>query len=70
LLDLAPADFFLFRRVKDKLAGIILDHSTLKKEWEGVTRNITADEFATTFRWWNERCQKCIEIGSSYVKKS
>jgi histone-lysine N-methyltransferase SETMAR len=35
--DLAPADL-LFRCVKEELAGVTLDHSTLKKEWEGVTR--------------------------------
>jgi hypothetical protein len=32
---LVPADFFLFRHVKDELAGVTFDHSTLKKEWEG-----------------------------------
>ncbi len=29
-LDLAPADFFLFRRVKEALAGIQLDQESLK----------------------------------------
>jgi histone-lysine N-methyltransferase SETMAR len=67
--DLAPADFFLFRRVKEELAGITLDHSSLKKEWEGVTRSISAEEFATAFRRWYERCQKCIDIGGGYVEK-
>jgi hypothetical protein len=32
LPDLAPADFSLFWRMKDELAGITLDHSILKKE--------------------------------------
>jgi hypothetical protein len=50
--------------MKDKLAGIILDHSTLKKEWEGVMRNITTDKFATAVQWWNECCQKCIETAA------
>jgi histone-lysine N-methyltransferase SETMAR len=68
--DLAPADFFLFRCVKDELAGVTLDHSSLKKEWERVTRGISADQFATAFRRWYERCQKCIDIGGGYVKKS
>jgi hypothetical protein len=48
-VDLAPPDFFLFWHGKDELAGITLDHSTLKKELAEVTRNITAEEFATTF---------------------
>jgi hypothetical protein len=55
LLDLAPADFFLFRRVKDKLAGFTLDHSTLKKEREGVTRSISTEEFSSAFRRLYER---------------
>ncbi len=67
--DLMPADFFLFWRVKYELAGITLDHSSLKKEWERVTRSISADEFATAFQRWYERCQKCIDIGGGYVEK-
>jgi hypothetical protein len=43
----------------------------IKKMWEGVTRAIALDEFATAFwRWGYKRCQKCIEIGSDYIKKS
>jgi histone-lysine N-methyltransferase SETMAR len=63
LPDLAPADFFLFRHVKNELAGVSLDHNTLKKKWEGVTRRIGADEFATAF-------PRCIEIGGGYVEKT
>jgi hypothetical protein len=47
-----------------------LDHSTLKKEWEGEERNITAEKFANAFRWWYQGCQKCIKIGTGYVEKS
>jgi histone-lysine N-methyltransferase SETMAR len=68
--DLAPADFFLFRRVKEELAGQSLDEGTLKTTWERVVRSIGADEFATAFRRWYERCQKCIEIGGGYVEKT
>ncbi len=68
--DLAPADFFLFRRVKKKLTGLTLDQNTIKKTWEGVTRSIAPEEFATAFRRWYEHCQKCIEIGGDYVEQS
>ncbi len=68
--DLAPADFFLFGRVKEKLTGLTLDQNTIKKTWEGVTRSIASDEFATAFRRWYERCQKCVEIGGDYVEKN
>jgi hypothetical protein len=49
-MDLAPADIFLFRRVKEVLAATTLDHERLKNAWEGVTRNITADKCATAFQ--------------------
>jgi hypothetical protein len=45
--DLAPADFFLFWRVKEQLVGLTLDQNTIKKTWEGVTRAIAPEEFAT-----------------------
>jgi histone-lysine N-methyltransferase SETMAR len=68
--DLALADFFLFRRVKEKLTGLTLDQNTIKKTWAGVTRSIAPEEFAIAFRRWYERCEKCVEIGGDYVEKS
>jgi hypothetical protein len=35
LPDLAPADFFLFQRVKEQLKGLTLDQNKIKKMWEG-----------------------------------
>ncbi len=70
LPDLAPADFFLFRKVKEALAGITLDQESLKNAWEGVIRTITADDFATAFRRWFERAEKCVRIGRNFVEKS
>jgi hypothetical protein len=68
--DLAPADFFLFRRVKEELAGIRLTPESLKKSWEGVLRTIGADEFAAAFRRWVDRCNKCVRVNGGYVEKS
>jgi histone-lysine N-methyltransferase SETMAR len=68
--DLAPADFFLFRRAKKALAGITLDQESLKNAWKGVVRNITADDFATAFRRWFERAEKCVRISGNFVEKS
>jgi histone-lysine N-methyltransferase SETMAR len=68
--DLAPVDFFLFKRVKEELAGCSLDEGTLKATWEGVTRSIAADEFATAFCWWYKRCEKCVRIGCGHVEKT
>jgi len=67
--DLAPADFFLFRRVKEELAGHTLSQDTIKKTWEGVMRTIAVQEFAVAFTKWLDRCQKCIRIGGDYIEK-
>ncbi len=40
LPDLAPADFFLFPKVKAELAGQMLMQETFKNSWEGVVRSI------------------------------
>ncbi len=36
LPDLAPADFFLFRNIKQERAGLSLTPDTFEKSWEGV----------------------------------
>jgi hypothetical protein len=51
LLDLAPADFFLFHKVKEALVGQSLGQESLKKTWEGVTRSITAEDAFTAAVW-------------------
>jgi hypothetical protein len=66
---LAPADFFLFPKVKRELAGLTLTKETFKKEWEGVTKTLRAADFATAFRRSMERCKKCIDNARSYVEK-
>ena len=68
--DLAPADFFLFRRVKEELAGHTLSLEDIKKDWEGVSRTITVEEFAIIFRVLYDRNQKCFKIGNISVNNS
>jgi hypothetical protein len=55
--------------VKEQLAGLTLDRNKIKM-WEGVTRAISPEEFATTFWQRYERCQKCIKISRGDVEKS
>jgi hypothetical protein len=69
LPDLAPADFFLFPKVKAELAGQTLMQETFKNSWEGVVRSIAKEDFAAVFRRWKERCEKCIRVGGNYVEK-
>lgn len=67
--DLAPADFFLFPKVKSVLAGKTLTAQTFKKEWEGAVRTLSAADFADAFQQWYRRCEKCVNIDGSYVEK-
>jgi hypothetical protein len=48
--DLAPADFFLFQKVKEQLAGLHLTQESLRSVWKGVTHTITKYELAIAFR--------------------
>ncbi len=66
-LDLAPADFFFFPRVKSELAVLSLPQDSFQKSRERVVQNIT--QFAAAFWWWMERCKKCLQIRGNYVKK-
>ena len=67
--DLAPADYFLFPKMKSKLAGKFLDSRSFKKEWDGVASTLTRDDFLTAFKKWVDRHIKCISIDGSYVEK-
>jgi histone-lysine N-methyltransferase SETMAR len=70
LPDLAPADFVLFPSVKRELADKTLTKETLKKEWEGVVRTLSAADFTSVFRWRYDRCKKCVNIAGGSVQKS
>jgi hypothetical protein len=50
LPDLASADFFLFRKVNEQLAGFHVTQESLRSVWEGVTHTIAEDEYATAFQ--------------------
>ena len=41
LLDLAPADFLLFPKLKKELAGCTLTSRTFKTDWDWVVRTVT-----------------------------
>ena len=68
--DLAPADYFLFRRLKSDLAGVSVTPETFKTELERVLRSIGENEFAEAFQRWLHRHEKCIALQGGYVEKS
>ena len=67
--DLAPADFFLFPKVKSELAGKTLTAETFRTSWERAVRRLCKDDFAAAFDKWLERCNKCIMKKGDYVEK-
>jgi hypothetical protein len=68
LTDLYPTDLYLFSRVKTKLASMMLTHDSFKRNWGGW-QDHRKEDFAATFRWWMEHCEKCVQVGGNYVKK-
>ena len=68
--DLAPCDFFLFPKMKNKLAGELMSSETFSKMWFGVAATLTKDDFTAAYQKWLERHRKCIRVGGSYVDKS
>jgi hypothetical protein len=47
--DLTLVDYFLFPKLNNELAGITMTQEKFKKEWEGVLRGISREEFAKAF---------------------
>ena len=68
--DLAPADFFLFPKVKNDLAGKTLRQEIFRSSWEGAIKKLSKDDFAAAFEKWMGRCEKCISLEGGYVEKS
>ena len=69
-LDLVPADYSLFWRIKSDLADVSITHETFKTELERVLRSIGENEFAEAFQRWLHRHEKCIALQGGYVEKS
>ena len=63
------ADFFLFPKAKEQLAGLSFAQESLEKTWGGVSRNITAETFAAAFCGWFEWREKCVHIGGDHAEK-
>jgi hypothetical protein len=48
-LDIIPANFFLFPRVKSEMAGLLLSQDSFQTSWVGVMQAIAKDEFANPY---------------------
>ena len=67
--DLAPADYFLFPKVKDLLAGVEGNGASPKCRWERAVRMIPKDSFLDACKKWPERWDRAIEREGNYVEK-
>ncbi len=68
--DLAPADFFLFPKMKKYLAG--MRHDTLAQVKASVQQfyaSLTPDDWRNCFDQWVRRLEKCVDLEGDYVEK-
>ena len=67
--DLAPADFFLFKTLKNDLAGVPAGDDRPETRLGRTLRRIPKEDFATAFQKWVRRWELCIEKAGDYVEK-
>ena len=67
--DLAPCDFWLFRKLKEELRGC--RYETIKEMKEAVTKvidTLTQEDFHWAFQKLLERYNKCIAAEGDYFE--
>ena len=67
--DLAPCDFWLFLKLKEKLRGC--RYETIEEMKEAVTKvidTLTQEDFHGAFQKLLERHNKCIAVGGDYFE--
>jgi hypothetical protein len=68
-LDLAPADFFRFPKLKSQLKGKrFQDISTMQANVTEQIRSIPKDSFKKSFQSLYEHCKSCIDRQGDYVE--
>jgi len=67
--DVAPADFFLFPRLKSIMKGArFADVAAIQERATAVLRSILKEAFADSFLKLCERCQKCVVKDGDYFE--
>lgn len=68
--DLAPCDFFLFPRLKDKMRGLRYSSANEAVEaFENLTSQVSQEEWSSCFNDWFYRMNKCVEFNGEYFEK-
>ena len=68
--DLAPADFYLFPKMKRFLAG--KDHAgvnDMKGSVQQFYNTLRQEDWRNCFDQWVRRMEKCVALGGDYVEK-
>ena len=68
--DLAPADFFLFPRIKTTLKQTRF--GTIRVIQTAVTKalnEVPVDAFQDAYRAWKSRWQKCVDAQAEYFEE-
>lgn len=67
--DLAPADFFLFPKMKLKLKGRHFDTvEDIQRESRKILNSIPESDFEKAFQKWQKRWDKCIAAEGNYFE--
>lgn len=68
--DLAPCDFFLFPRIKDKMRGLRFNNAAAAVEaYEQLISEVPSDRWEHCFKEWFDRMNKCIKCHGDYLEK-
>lgn len=68
--DLAPCDFFLFPKIKDKLRGIrFTSPESAVNAFKEAIEEVPKEDWSNCFVQWFQRMQKCINCGGIYFEK-
>lgn len=68
--DLAPNDFFLFPRIKDKMRGKrFTSPEEAVEAFKFHVSELSSADWSKCFEWWFNRMHKCIEVNGEYFEK-
>lgn len=67
--DLAPADYFLFPRLKQALKGSrFADIDEIQQRVTGILHTIPHQDFSNSLQALYDRCQRCVVAGGDYFE--
>ena len=68
-LDLAPCNFFLFRKIKSALKGTRFKSvDAVKAKATQLLNSITQDDLQHCFQQWKIRMERCRDRGGDYIE--